>query len=74
LSAKRTSSRATIPGTMEGELEDIKRLLMLLLYKMGTTQSEISVALQKDRSGVSRMMSTEGIKVIASRNPGNNHA
>jgi DNA-directed RNA polymerase specialized sigma subunit len=46
------------------ELIDIKRLLVLLMYKLGSSQSEIAVALQKDRSQVSRLMSAKGIKQL----------
>lgn len=72
--AKQPSARSTAPGILDGELEDIKRLLMLLLYKLGASQSELGIALRKDGSGVSRMMSAEGIKSIAARSTGNDHA
>jgi DNA-binding MarR family transcriptional regulator len=39
-----------------GELRAIKRLLAVLLMKAGTSQSELALALQMDRSEVSRML------------------
>lgn len=38
------------------ELRNIKRLLGLLALKMGATQEEVGLALNLDRSGVSRML------------------
>jgi hypothetical protein len=44
------------------ELEDIKRLLMLLLMKAGTSQGELGLAIGKDQGDVSRMMPRRKIK------------
>ena len=44
------------------ELGAIKRLLTLLLVKAGTSQEEVSVALQTDRSVVSRMLPARKVK------------
>ena len=44
------------------ELGEIKRLLTLLLIKAGTSQEEVAVALQTDRSVVSRMLPARKIK------------
>jgi len=43
------------------ELDAIKRLLMLTLIKAGTKQDEIAMALQVDRSLVSRMFPTRKV-------------
>jgi DNA-binding MarR family transcriptional regulator len=42
--------------TTEKELTQIKKLLMLLLIKTGTSQSELAFALQLDQADVSRML------------------
>ena len=47
---------------MINELGAIKRLLTLLLIKAGTSQEEVAVALQTDRSVVSRMVPARKIK------------
>ncbi len=44
------------------ELQDIKRLLMLLLMKAGTSQVELGLAIQKNQADVSRMMPSRSIK------------
>ena len=49
---------------IQRELSDIKRLLMVLLYKLGTTQNEVSEALQMDRADVSRMLPARKIQSI----------
>lgn len=46
------------------QLEDIKRLLMLLLLKLDTTSEEIGMALNIDSSAVRRSMPTKRIKKI----------
>ena len=48
--------------SVQGELEAIKRLLVLLLIKAGTAQKEIAMALGVDRSVVSRMFSAQKVK------------
>jgi len=44
--------------------EDIKRLLILLLMKLGATSDEIGLALQVDSSAVRRMMPGTKVKKI----------
>jgi hypothetical protein len=46
------------------DLDDVKRLLMLLAYKLGATGAEISMALDVDPAVVSRMMPAREIKPI----------
>ena len=51
-------------GLSEADLEDIKRLLMLLLMKLGSTSEELALALQVDSSAVRRAMPGRQIKKI----------
>jgi hypothetical protein len=44
--------------------EDIKRLLMLLLLKLGATSEEIGLALDVDSSAVRKMLPARKIKKI----------
>jgi len=44
------------------ELETIKRLLVLMLIKAGASQDELAMALQTDRSVISRMLPAKKIK------------
>lgn len=44
------------------ELAAIKRLLILLLIKAGTLQSEIAIALNVDRSTISKMFPAKNIE------------
>ncbi len=44
--------------------EDLKRLLILLLMKLGATSEELGLALQVDSSAVRRMMPGSKIKKI----------
>lgn len=44
------------------ELIAIKRLLVLLLLKLGTPQEELGLALQLDASNVSRLMPARKVK------------
>jgi DNA-binding protein len=53
-----------MPKKESTELDDIKRLLMLLAYKLGATGAEISKALDVDPAVVSRMMPGRKIKPI----------
>jgi hypothetical protein len=46
------------------ELNDIKRLLVLLLLKLGSTSDEIALALQVDASVVRRMIPGRQVKKI----------
>lgn len=48
----------------EKHLEDIKRLLVLLLVKLDSTSEEIATALQVDSSAVRRMIPFRRIKRI----------
>jgi transcription initiation factor IIE alpha subunit len=50
--------------TDEKHLEDIKRLLVLLLIKLDSTSEEIATALQVDSSAVRRMIPFRQIKRI----------
>lgn len=43
------------------ELEQIRKLIMLLLVKFGATQEEVASALGVTRGRVSQMLSTQGI-------------
>ena len=46
--------------------EDVKRLLVLLLLKLGATSEEIGLALQVDSSAVRRMIPARQVKKILS--------
>ena len=46
------------------ELSDIKRLMVLLLLKLGSTSEEIALALQVDASAVRRMIPGRQVKKI----------
>jgi hypothetical protein len=46
------------------ELDALKRLLMLLLVKLGATSDEIAMVLKVDASGVRRIVPSRGIKRI----------
>jgi len=46
------------------ELEAVKRLLILLLYKLGSSSDEIGVALGVDSSVVRRLFPSRDIKRI----------
>lgn len=48
----------------EKELDDIKRLLVLLLVKLDSTSEEIATALRVDSSVVRRMMPFRQIKRV----------
>lgn len=52
------------PKKERTELDDIKRLLILLLYKLGASGAEISGALDVDPAVVSRMIPARKIKPI----------
>jgi hypothetical protein len=52
--------------TPNKQLEDIKRLLMLLLLKLDATSDEIGLALQLDSSGVRRMMPAKKVRKLRS--------
>jgi hypothetical protein len=47
-------------------MEDVKRLLVLLLLKLGATSEEIGLALQVDSSVVRKMIPVRQIKKIVS--------
>jgi hypothetical protein len=49
----------------EKTLEDIKRLLVLLLIKLDTTSEELALALQTDSSAVRRMIPSRKVKRVA---------
>jgi hypothetical protein len=48
----------------EDQLEDIKRLLILLLLKLGSTSDEVALALDVDSSAVRKMMPVRQVKKI----------
>jgi hypothetical protein len=48
----------------EKQLEEIKRLLMVLLFKLGSTSDEIAIALNVDSSRVRQMMPAKKIVKI----------
>ncbi len=50
--------------------EDIKRLLILLLLKLGSTSEEIALALQVDSSAVRRMLPARQIKKLIKTSEG----
>lgn len=60
--AKKRSSKPSDP--IERELVAIKRLLVVLLYKLGSKQNEIASALDMDQGDISRMVSSRKIKSI----------
>jgi hypothetical protein len=47
---------------MSEPLEDIRRLLILLLLKLGSTSEEIALALQVEASGVRKMLPARKVK------------
>lgn len=49
-------------GRVVDETEAVKKLLILLLTKMGTTSEEIGTALTIDSSAIRRMVPSRGIK------------
>ncbi|MGH8645731.1 MAG: hypothetical protein ACREX4_15235 [Gammaproteobacteria bacterium] len=49
------------------DLEQIKRLLILLLVKLGTTSEEIGLALKTDSSTVRKLLPMKKIKPLQSR-------
>jgi len=51
------------------ELEAVKRLLILLLLKLGSTSDEIGTALDVDSSVVRRMMPSGKVKKIPLPSP-----
>jgi hypothetical protein len=48
----------------ERQLEDLKRLLILLLMKLGSTSEEIAMALQVDASLIRRAIPGRKVKKI----------
>jgi hypothetical protein len=52
----------------EKELENIRRLIILLLVKLGTTSEEIGLALGVDSSAIRKMMPVSKFKVKKERN------
>ena len=48
----------------EKDIQDIKRLLMLLLIKLGATSDEIDLALGIDPSSIRRSLPTRKIKQL----------
>jgi hypothetical protein len=54
----------TMAGDADKQLEDIKRLLVLLLMKLGSPSEEIALALQVDSSAVRRLIPGRKVKKI----------
>jgi hypothetical protein len=50
--------------TTKDPLEDVKRLLILLLIKLGSTSEEIALALGVDSSVVRKMMPVRKVRKI----------
>jgi DNA-directed RNA polymerase specialized sigma subunit len=51
--------------SVKKELDSIKRLLVLLLLKIGATQEEVGAAIGLNQSNISRMFPEINIKKIA---------
>jgi DNA-directed RNA polymerase specialized sigma subunit len=49
------------------ELFEIKRLLMALMYKLGSSLTEVAEALQMDTADASRMLPARKIKSIINK-------
>jgi DNA-directed RNA polymerase specialized sigma subunit len=56
-----------MPDSNDKQLEEIKRLLMLLLFKLGSTSEEIALALNVDSSRVRQIMPAKKIERIVER-------
>ncbi len=56
-----------MPQSEAADLEHIKRLLILLLIKLGATSDEIGLALKTDSSTVRRLLPMKKIKLIQGR-------
>ncbi len=56
-----------MPQAEAADLEHIKRLLMVLLVKLGATSEEIGVALKTDSGTVRKLLPMKKIKPIQSR-------
>jgi len=46
------------------QIEDLKRLIVLLLAKLGSDSAEIGMALQIDSSGIRKMIQMRRVKKI----------
>jgi hypothetical protein len=46
------------------QIEDLKRLIVLLLAKLGSDSAEIGMALQIDSSGIRKMIQMRKVKKI----------
>lgn len=51
-------------GPNTNAMEDVKRLLILLLLKLGSTSDEIALALEVDSSAVRKMIPARQIKKL----------
>jgi Mn-dependent DtxR family transcriptional regulator len=49
---------------LSSQIEDLKRLIILLLAKLGSDSGEIAMALQIDPSGVRKMIQMRQVKKI----------
>jgi hypothetical protein len=55
-----------MPEELVNQMESVKRLLILLLLKLGSTSQEIGAALGVDSSVVRKMLPVRSIKKIES--------
>jgi len=56
------AAKNAIEGEQRSEMEAVKRLMILLLIKMGASQGEVAMALGVDQSSVSRMFPARKVK------------
>jgi len=64
--AKKKTASSKRKDPIEEELVAIKRLLIVLLYKLGSQQAEVASALQMHQADVSRMLPARKVKSIIS--------
>jgi hypothetical protein len=51
-------------GERNAEIEGVKRLLILLLLKLGATSQELGAALGIDSSGIRKLMNVRKVKKV----------
>lgn len=62
--------RNAMAGDADKQLEDVKRLLVLLLMKLGSPSEEIALALQVDSSAVRKLIPSRKVKKIVAEREG----
>jgi hypothetical protein len=62
--------RNHMTAAADRQLEDIRRLLVLLLMKLGSPSEEIALALQVDSSAVRKLISARKVKKVVSERDG----